>query len=114
MSFLAFRERAVMQLSQWLESPFTADTLALLSNAPVKANPSTIVITAAMALARFHKIPTVNTTANGGAMKKKTVLIFSKSVVDDRQRHRGRKACAEVWRLCRHDGYAAAGRGCES
>ena len=26
-----------MQLSQWLESPFTADTLALLSNAPVKA-----------------------------------------------------------------------------
>src|SRR3954447_965305 len=52
------------------------------ASAPEKIKPNTIVVTAALAFARFHKMPTVNTTANGGAMKKKTVLIFSKSVVE--------------------------------
>src|SRR5882724_1452898 len=46
----------------------------------LKMNPVTIVVSAAVPLARFHKTPSVNTTANGGAMKKNTVCTFSKSV----------------------------------
>src|SRR5258707_6848989 len=40
-----------------------------------------MVRSAAVALARRHNTPMVKMTANGGAMKKKTVWIFSKSVV---------------------------------
>ena len=34
-------------------------------------------------LARFQRIPSVNTTANGGAIRNKIVCTFSKSVSED-------------------------------
>src|SRR5882672_2853486 len=66
--------------ARWLKVLYSPSSLNR-NRAQLKANPATIVVTAAAALARFQRIPRVKITANGGAMKKNTVWIFSNSVV---------------------------------